>query len=282
MYNLLVMSGAWPQHQSSFTGTRIFEYTDEAIVQAHRQPFGVDFARLRSYPALFMPEQNSGDNLARVGRIANVSARTGGDVTIEYTYDPNILPISVDWLASISDELQIHDWEFSRTHWAVKDVDLYQILVRAKNPSLNRATVFELGDRNAIFPNQMSAMMPFDAGFANVYATIQAAGHAVGMVVNRADDIWLHTHIIQDIATLISRSRIIVADCTGKNANVFYEIGIAHAIGREVILITQSMQDIPFDLRHLRAIPYLPNGEGLAALQTAIRDRAITLLSPTA
>lgn len=81
-------------------------------------------------------------------------------------------------------------------------------------------------------------------------------------------------------ASKFSRSRIIVADCTGKNANVFYEIGIAHAIGREVILITQSMNDIPFDLRHLRAIPYLNNGEGLAALQTTIRDRAITLLNP--
>jgi hypothetical protein len=145
---------------------------------------------------------------------------------------------------------------------------------------MNQATVFQLGDRTAIDPRQMSAMMPFDAGFANVYATIQAAGAAVGMTVNRADDIWVHTHIIQDIATLISRSRIIVADCTGKNANVFYEIGIAHASGREVILITQSMNDIPFDLRHLRAIPYLNNGEGLAALQTAIRDRATTLLNP--
>jgi hypothetical protein len=40
------------------------------------------------------------------------------------------------------------------------------------------------------------------------------------------------------------------------------------------------MNDIPFDLRHLRAIPYLNNGEGLAALQTAIRDRAMTLLNP--
>ena len=82
------------------------------------------------------------------------------------------------------------------------------------------------------------------------------------MTVNRADDIWLHTHIIQDIATLISRSRIIVADGTGNTANVFYEIGIAHAIGREVIVSAQSTNDIPFDLRHLRAISYLNNGEG--------------------
>lgn len=280
MYNLLVMSGGWPPHQSSFTGSRIFEYTEDHIIAAHRNGAMIDFAKLRNYPALFMPEQNSGDNLARVGRIINVSSRYGGDVTIEYSYDNSIPPVDIGWLSTISDDLQINGFEFSRTHWAVKDVDLYRLIIRGISPNMNQATIFHLEDRTAIHPRQMSAMMPFDAGFAKVYATIQAAGAAVGMTVNRADDIWHHTHIIQDIATLISRSRIVVADCTGKNANVFYEIGIAHAIGREVILITQSMNDIPFDLRHLRAIPYLNNGEGLTALQTKIRDRAMTLLNP--
>lgn len=280
MFNLLVMYGGWPPHQSSFTGSRILEYTEDHIIAAHRNGAVIDFAKLRNYPALFMPEQNSGDNLARVGRIIDVTTRHGGDVTIEYSYDNSIAPMDVGWLGTISDELQMSDFEFSRTHWAVKDVDLYRLIIRTISPNMNQATVFQLGDRSAIDPRQMSAMMPFDLSFANVYSTIQAAGTAVGMTVNRADDIWLHTHIIQDIATLISRSRIIVADCTGKNANVFYEIGIAHAIGREVILITQSMNDIPFDLRHLRAITYLNNGEGLAGLQTAIQDRAMTLLNP--
>ena len=280
MFNLLVMSGGWPRNQSNFTIGRIFEYTEDHIIAAHRNGTAIDFARLRTYPALFMPEQHSGDNLARVGRIIDVSSRYGGDVTIEYSFDNSIPPINVDWLSTISDELQMNNFEFSRTHWAVKDVDLYRLLIRAISPNVNQSTVFQLGDRATIDPRQMSAMMPFDAGFANVYATIQAAGGSIGMTVNRADDIWLHTHIIQDIATLISRSRIIVADCTGKNANVFYEIGIAHAIGREVILITQSMNDIPFDLRHLRAIPYHNNGEGLQVLQQAIHDRANTLLNP--
>jgi len=54
---------------------------------------------------------------------------------------------------------------------------------------------------------------------------------------------------------------------------VFYEIGIAHALGREVILITQSESDIPFDLRHLRYVRYLNNGEGLAALKGQLQPR---------
>ncbi len=53
---------------------------------------------------------------------------------------------------------------------------------------------------------------------------------------------------------------------------------IAHTLGREVILITQSEHDIPFDLRHLRYIRYLNNGQGRAALVAALQGRAQTIL----
>ena len=54
---------------------------------------------------------------------------------------------------------------------------------------------------------------------------------------------------------------------------MFYEAGIAHAIGKEVILITQSEQDVPFDLRHLRYIRYLPNSEGLGELSVSLQAK---------
>ena len=60
----------------------------------------------------------------------------------------------------------------------------------------------------------------------------------------------------------IARSKVVVCDLTGRNANVFYETGIAHALGREVVLITQSEHDIPFDLAHHRYVKYLGNAEG--------------------
>jgi hypothetical protein len=79
------------------------------------------------------------------------------------------------------------------------------------------------------------------------------------------------------VVSLIDRSRVVIADCTGRNPNVFYEIGIAHTLGREVILITQNNADIPFDLRHLRYVQYLNNGEGLAALATRVGSRLADL-----
>jgi len=64
-----------------------------------------------------------------------------------------------------------------------------------------------------------------------------------------------------------------LCDCTGRNPNVFYEAGIAHTLGREVILITQNEQDIPFDLRHRRYIRYLDNVEGRDVLTVALQAK---------
>ena len=77
-------------------------------------------------------------------------------------------------------------------------------------------------------------MMPFTAGFNNVYAAIEQAANAAGMVCQRADNIWEEDEVIQDIFSLIYRSGIVVCDFTGQNPNVFYEAGIAHTLGRAV------------------------------------------------
>ena len=69
-----------------------------------------------------------------------------------------------------------------------------------------------------------------------------------------------------------------ICDCSGRNPNVFYEAGIAHTLGREVILIAQSDHDIPFDLRHLRYVRYLNNDQGRAELSAALLARIQTII----
>jgi hypothetical protein len=121
-------------------------------------------------------------------------------------------------------------------------------------------------------------MMPFDAEFDAVHKSIQKASENLGLWCKRADNFWERPAIIQDVVALIDRSRIVVCDCTGRNPNVFYEAGIAHTLGREVILITQHKQDIPFDLHHLRYIHYLNNKEGLALLVENLQNRMQTII----
>ena len=89
----------------------------------------------------------------------------------------------------------------------------------------------------------------------------------------RVDDLWNNTTIVQDIFELIYRSSIVIVDFSGRDPNVFYEAGIAHTLGKNVIPITQSIDDIPFDLRHHRVLKYLNNSEGLQELKRGLEKR---------
>ena len=123
----------------------------------------------------------------------------------------------------------------------------------------------------------VSAMMPFDSSFSPVYKAIERAASTSGMNAMRADNMWNHTTVVQDIFSLIFRSKIVVCDFSGKNPNVFYEAGIAHTLGKHVVPITQHADDIPFDLRHHRFCHYLNNAEGLTLLARTLADRFRTL-----
>jgi nucleoside 2-deoxyribosyltransferase len=116
-------------------------------------------------------------------------------------------------------------------------------------------------------------MMPFSAEFSQVYEGIKGACQQVGYRCLRADNIWEESTIIQDIFNLIFRSYIVIVDFTGKNPNVMYETGIAHTLGKHVIPLTQSANDVPFDLRHHRFLPYLNNYEGIETMTIKLTER---------
>lgn len=278
MFNLIMFSLEWENNGvTSVPASRIFEYTDQPIIDQFRENGNPVLERLTALPCLFLQE-GTGTEVAYVGQI-NRARRVGTDVSIEYTFDAQVPPLQNSMIYANRMALDMpHDFEFSRNHWAVKDVDLYRFLLGNVRPRRQRPTVFQIPEHENIEPALASAMMPFDAGFNEIYASIQQAAANAGLRCRRADDIWENAAIIQDVVALIDRSRIVVCDCTGRNPNVFYEAGIAHTLGREVILITQNEQDIPFDLRHLRYIRYLNNAEGRAALATALQARMQTIL----
>lgn len=100
--------------------------------------------------------------------------------------------------------------------------------------------------------------MPFAQEFRDVYLLgIRAAAEALNLQISRVDEQIFHKEsILQRIYKHIEAADIIIAEMTGQNANVFYEIGYAHAKNKNCILITSKADDIPFDLRHHRHIIY--------------------------
>ena len=269
MYNLIV---GFIDGEAS--ATRVLEYTDDAVKHYVAPSGTVDISRLVNLPTLVMPElqDSRSRQVARVGHIENLTL-AGRDYRFRFVPNTAGPAIASDRIDKASRSLQIGDWEFNRTHWAVKDVDLYRVLHESILDPTLAPQVFRLPVEVPTEQDLVAVMMPFDARFADVYVTLQQAVAESEMRYHRADDIWLNNHIMDDVINLIWRARVVIADLTSKNPNVFYETGIAHTLGRDVIQIAQSMDDIPFDLRSIRSVTYLHNGEGLARLKAQIVER---------
>ncbi|KAB2764266.1 hypothetical protein F9L04_20575 [Brucella anthropi] len=277
MFNLLMFNADWPSGRVTVPVGRMFEYTEAHIIEQFRANNAPLLDKLTALPCLFC-EEGTGDEVAYVGQI-NRARIVGGDVSLEIGFDADVPPLRNSQIYDSRAELDMpREFEFSRNHWAVKEVDLYRFLLRRVRPRRQRPTVFPLAEHENLDPHLASAMMPFDAAFNPVFDAIRNAAQGVGLRCRRADDIWENASIIQDVVSLIDRSRVVICDCSGRNPNVFYEAGIAHTLGREVILIAQSDHDIPFDLRHLRYVRYLNNDQGRAELSAALLARIQTII----
>ena len=99
--------------------------------------------------------------------------------------------------------------------------------------------------------------MPFDKAFDDIYKLgIKETATTLGILAERVDEQIFREGILERIYRQIDLADLIVADMTGQNPNVFYEVGYAHAKGKLSILLTQKAEDIPFDLKHHRHIVY--------------------------
>jgi hypothetical protein len=89
---------------------------------------------------------------------------------------------------------------------------------------------------------------------------------------HRADETAGGGLVMPDVLRELARAEIVIADLTGRNANIFYELGIAHATrpAESVLLITQCLTDVPFDVQPYRCIEYTPDADGLRKLRADV------------
>lgn len=273
----------WRPNRDSMSAGRALEYTAQHLRTKYEPNDELDVPALIQFPAVFACENSwDGNHIpARVGTIIRAQQH-GRDYSIDYVLNPDIPPIPNEILfGSAADDLDIDTRssipESSRNHWSLKDVDLYRVLLKHQSGLRIRPKVFHLPDV-AIDKSLVAVMMPFDESFNAVFTTLKGSIESLDMQCQRADDIWVNDHIVQDVVLLLAKASIVICDLSNRNANVFYETGIAHSIGKEVILIARSPHDIPFDVSAIRHIQYLPNSEGLAQLASNVTDRIRTLL----
>ena len=99
--------------------------------------------------------------------------------------------------------------------------------------------------------------MPFDKAFDDIYKFgIKETAIRLGIVAERVNEQIFREGILERIYRQIEIADLILADMSGQNANVYYEVGYAHAKEKLCVLMTQVADDIPFDLKHHRHIVY--------------------------
>ena len=128
-------------------------------------------------------------------------------------------------------------------------------------------------------PNGCFVLMPFRPELLPIYeGHIVPACESVGLAVSRADRIFSTRPVMDDILTAVSTARFVIADLTDGNPNVFYEIGLCHALDKDVILITQSPH-APFDVNHIRRIEYDETAAGLSHLRSSLESTLKILIT---
>jgi hypothetical protein len=114
--------------------------------------------------------------------------------------------------------------------------------------------------------------MPFHSDFDSIYEeAIKPAIFELGYEPLRVDELKGNSDIVQDIEEGIKKSILIIADLTGKNPNVFYEVGFGRAIGKSIIPISQNPTDVTFDLRQRRYITYINSQRGINKLKNDLK-----------
>lgn len=122
-------------------------------------------------------------------------------------------------------------------------------------------------------------LMPFSKNFKNQWElAFKPAIKDAGLRPWRGDEKTLGTNIImRDVTRSISEAELIIADLTGKNPNVMYELGLAHAAKKPVIMLIQNEEDVPFDIMHIRYLKY--DHRDLSDLRIKLFDRIKTTIA---
>lgn len=99
-------------------------------------------------------------------------------------------------------------------------------------------------------------VMPFASELDFIYRVIKKTVESYDMRCVRSDEIFVSRPVVEDLKVQIAESDLVIVDFTNKNPNVYYEAGLADAWKKKWIVLTQSPDDLTFDVRHIRTILY--------------------------
>lgn len=145
--------------------------------------------------------------------------------------------------------------------------------IKSGSPRIVGRFLRTMGVRPADFesrPNSAFVLTPFHDRHAKTYETIVRVCNRVGIECQRGDEEYIEGGVLRHIAKAIASAGIVIANIDGRNPNVFYELGIAHAMDKEVLLVASAKDEIPFDFRNQRILIYKSLPELEERMMTAL------------
>ena len=166
---------------------------------------------------------------------------------------------------------------YGQTQAGFEAVDkiLSRIIIRYKDTISRMMQLYPRWTTRNIPPisNKCFVLMPFNEPWSKeTYTELEAILDKEKYQVSRADEDYSDSSL-EKIWISINEARFIIADITNDNPNVLYELGIAHTVGKKVIVISQPRKDLPFNLRNVDYLPYVPSPEGYRKLGKEISKK---------
>lgn len=117
-------------------------------------------------------------------------------------------------------------------------------------------------------PRLVFILTPFHPNFRKSFEAIAEVCRSLDLTPMRGDEEAVQGEVFSHILRLLVRARLVVANIDGRNPNVLYELGLAHGLGKQTILVARKPEDVPFDVRAKRLVLY----GSAAELQARLRD----------
>lgn len=263
MYYSLVVRA---DESQAMPGDRMFEGTSKELASQFSHGGVPDLIALSQYPVILTKEFQEGDTSTRA--------------VIGYMDDPSMNPrvsrpvLRFPASALVERGMLSGRWAGSRTRWMVFKGNPYRLLAGVGTVGEAAEEAVEVNER------QVAVMMPFtdDASIDPVYGAMSQGVDAAGFRCVRVDQLVAPGDITEDIRRLIAESRTVIADLSGMNPNVMWELGFAHGRGKETILVSSDpLKDLPFDIRSQRILRYQRNRPGLDDLKGKIAEALMSI-----
>ncbi|MEN2414220.1 hypothetical protein [Flavobacterium mesophilum] len=123
---------------------------------------------------------------------------------------------------------------------------------------------------------QVFMLTPFNDQYRSDFKTVREVCNNLNLNCIRGDEEYVPNDIFGHILKQIVKSRLIIANITGRNPNVLYELGVAHTLNKPTLIIAKNFNEIPFDLNNKRIVIYENDRDLKLKIERSILDMLIS------